>query len=133
MEFQTTTKAIDVNLDRCLAEDVVFKDEYNPHSVRPWIIGNEYGALCLVWASSEQDALDNACDANLLAGIALDEEVVEELVADGNEDSIMYLGNASEPFESENVWLTDSITLTHKQERMFAEARGAGAKTLDNI
>lgn len=132
--------------ERCLSNDVSFADELHPHRMRPWIIGNEYGPLCLVWASCEQDALDEACDRDMLAGLAMDAETYreqcQEACADAGcadeehkcstPDGIMLLGNASEPFDSEHAWLAE-VQLTPLQERYFAEARGANAETLDEV
>jgi hypothetical protein len=145
LELKTDRGAMELDADRCLINDVQFTDEYNPHRVRPWVIGNEYGPLVLVWASSGQDAFDAACDADILAGLAIDEEYYRERCNEacqearcGDEhscetpDGVMLLGNASEPFDSTYAWVTE-VQLTPLQERYFAEARGAGADTLGRI
>jgi hypothetical protein len=117
--------------DRCLCNDICFGHEYHPHHPVPWMIGNEYGMLCLVWASNEQDALDIAADAGMLDGLAMEEKDVE-YDDDGNEINTMRLGNTSEPFCSDYAWM-HKVRLTHEQELRFAEARGAVAKTLDAV
>lgn len=159
LSFETERGSIELDTDRVMANDVIFPGEYNPHHVRPWIIGNEYGALVLVWASHEQDAFDAAYDADMLAGLAVDEEhyreLCDEACADAQcheaqcpwredrsacscehscniPDGIMLLGNASEPADAEHAWLVE-VRLTHLQERYFAEARGANADILDRI
>lgn len=71
---------------------------YNPHNVKLWVIGNEYGALCGTWGSSEQDALDAAVDAGLLDSL-MDEE------QDYNNEALTPLGNASELFDLDSVWM----------------------------
>ena len=63
--------------DRCLCNDICFIHEYHPHRPVPWMIGNEYGALCLVWASNEADALNEAANAGKLDGLAVAEADVE--------------------------------------------------------
>lgn len=128
---------------QCMVNNVIFSDEYNPHKVRPWIIGNEYGPLCLVWESCEQEAFDVAYDAGKLAGLSVDadkyeEQCKEECQRAGCEqashacntpDGIMLVGNASEPVDTEHAWIME-VVLTPIQERYFAEARGANVDTL---
>lgn len=150
---------VELDADRCLTNNIIFADEYNPHHVRPWVIGNQFGALCLVWAGNEQDAFDAAWNADKLGGLAVDEddyrERCEEACADAEchdpqcpwkedksacqcdhecntPDGVMLLGNASEPADSTYAWIAE-VTLTPIQERYFAEARGANADTLGGI
>lgn len=71
---------------------------FNPHNVRLWVIGHEFGPLCAVWASHEQEALDEACNAGMLESLQ---------VAEGDmDDSEDYtdLGNASEPHDLTYAW-----------------------------
>lgn len=120
-------REIELPDERILCNDVTLPhDRFNPHSVRLWVIGNEYGPLCAVWASHEQDAFDAACDAGLLAGLAIEE-------ADADEDAAR-LGNASEPHDLTNAWL-QTVRLSGPDDwelvARFAEARGEGAETLE--
>ncbi len=71
---------------------------YNPHNVKLWVIGNEYGALCGAWGSSEQDALDAAVDAGLLDCLMAEEQ-------DYNNEALTPLGNAGELFDLDYVWM----------------------------
>ena len=71
---------------------------YNPHNVTLWVIGHEHGALCAVWGSSEQEALDAAVDAGLLDSL-MDEE------QDYNNEALTPLGNAGELFDLDYVWM----------------------------
>lgn len=71
---------------------------YNPHNVKLWVIGNEYGALCGAWGSSEQDALDAAVDAGLLDCLMAEEQ-------DYDNEDLTPLGNASELFDLTHVWM----------------------------
>ena len=145
-EIATERGTVTLTLDRMLCNDVTFPDERHPHAMRAWVIGNEYGALCLVWASHEQEALDAACDAAMLDGLAVDEADYQQECADAcarahctwdahqcdTPDGVMLLGNAGEPFASEYAWCTEA-RLTPLQERYFAEARGANVDTLDQL
>lgn len=69
---------------------------YNPHNVRLWVIGHEFGAICAVWASHEQDAFDCAVDCNMLDCLQVSE-------ADADDDTARF-GNASEPFDLSYAW-----------------------------
>lgn len=71
---------------------------YNPHNVKLWVIGNEYGALCGAWGSSEQDASDAAVDAGLLDCLMAEEQ-------DYDNEDLTPLGNASELFDLNSVWM----------------------------
>ena len=121
---------VEIPYERCLCNNVIFGDEFNPHKVKPWIIGNEYGVLCLVWGDCEQDALDAACDGDMLAGLAIDEKDALEKEEKYGGEGVMRLGNASEPFDSTYAWI-EAVRLTAIQERCFSEARGANQTTLD--
>lgn len=74
-------------------------------------MGNEYGPLAIAYASCEQDAFDIAADADLLKGLALDEEIARELETEYDGDGVMYLGNASEPFDSDYAWIREMPNL----------------------
>ena len=71
---------------------------FNPYNVTLWVIGNEYGALCAVWGSSEQDALDAAVDAGKLDCLMAEEQ-------DYDNEDLTPLGNASELFDLNSVWM----------------------------
>ena len=121
---------VELEDERILCNDVTLPTHrFNPHSVRLWVIGNEYGALCAVWAGNEQDALDEACDAGLLAGLAIDEPDSED-----EDEDIARLGNAGEPHDLTNCWM-QTVRLNGPEDweliARFAEARGACADTLD--
>lgn len=119
-------REIELPPERIRCNDVVLPWEYHPHKMRLWVIGNEYGALGAVWASHEQDALDELVDSDLGAGLLIDE-------ADADEDSAR-LGNAGEPANLDNAWLqvVDLAKCAPQTLCLFAEARGNGSSTLDN-
>jgi hypothetical protein len=82
------------------------ENAFNPHSVGLWVIGHEFGALCAVWASNEQDALDEACDAGMLECFQVSESDVQAYRAEHGEDDPEWngLGNASEPHDLTLAW-----------------------------
>lgn len=120
------TPSVELPPERILANDVTFAGEFNPHNVRLWVIGNEFGALGAVWASHEQDALDTLIDEDLGGGLLIDE-------ADATEDTAR-AGNASEPVNLNYAWMA---TVAFEPARdlplllALAEARGARAPNLD--
>ena len=116
--------------ERITCDDVIFDQEYNPNKVALWVIGNEYGAICAVWAA-EHEALHVACDADLLGGLAVSDDDAAEAEREHDGGGIMRLGNASEPFDSNYAWMR-RVWLTPLQERLFAEARGACADNMDD-
>ena len=70
----------------------------NPHNVRLWVIGCEFGALCAVWARHEQEAFDEACDAGMLDCLMSEEQ-------NYGDDSLTALGSAGELFDLEYTWI----------------------------
>ena len=70
----------------------------NPHNVRAFVIGHEFGAICMIFGSNVQDALDEAVDANMLDCMLNDEQ-------DHENDSLTSLGNASELFDLTYAWV----------------------------
>lgn len=115
----------EIESERVLANDVIFPGEFNPHDVRLWVIGNEFGALGAVWAS-ECDAFDVLCDEGLSAGLMIDEP--------DDDEEFVRLGNAGEPHDLSNAWIAEvSFDLARDWQTLcrFAEARGGCYSTLD--
>lgn len=114
-----------------LTNDVIFPWEYNPHNVRPWILGNEYGAVCLVWAASLQDAVDAACDNNCMNSFLSDETDEKEIEL----YDLTRIGNAGELADLQHLWCRE-IKLEDQERKLiaqFAECRGAGYESLDYL
>lgn len=70
----------------------------NPHRVGLYVIGHEFGAICAVWASHEQEALDEACDGNMLECLLAENQDYED-------ETLSPLGNASELHDLSNAWI----------------------------
>lgn len=85
--------------------DVVNKDgyipagEYNPHNVRPFLLHDHGFTVAVVFAGSLQDALDEAVDAGKLDSFQVSDDDLADYGPD--EEAIVRLGNASEPFDVE--------------------------------
>ena len=85
-------------------EDFIPKGEYNPHNIHAFLICNEYGLLCIAYASHLQDALDIAVDANMLDSMLLTGEDLEDYQ---EHSEPAYLGNAGEPFDIDYLNVTE--------------------------
>lgn len=125
-------REVELANDRILCNNVMLPhDRCNPRGVCLLVIGNEFGPLCAVWADCEQDALDTACDAGLLAGLACDEPTNPD--SDEGVDFVR-LGNAGGPHDLAYAWI-QTVRLDGAKDweliARFAEARGACADTLD--
>ena len=117
----------DVKGECIMADNVILPGEFNPHNVRLWVIGNEFGAMGAVWADHEGDALDALVDAGLGAGILVD-------AADEDEDSA-HLGNAGEPADLTYCWM-EAVDLGRQSVAFLcalAEARGGACANLDLV
>jgi hypothetical protein len=103
----TTTQAATVQGVTFTDADVVNRDayipkgDYNPHNVRPWLLHDHGFTVAIVFASTLQDALDEAADAGKLDRFQVPEYDVKDYGEDG--DGLTYLGNASEPFDIESL------------------------------
>lgn len=115
---------------------------YNPHNVRLWLIGHFHGPVCAIFASHEQDALDAACDANMMESMAVSEEDTKAYydACDPNTGehpegvSYTHLGNAGELHDLDEAWIAE---VDFEAERdillivKLARAAEGGHDTLD--
>ena len=102
MNYTLTPEKVTYDRDDSIIVDICNPDDkvYHDHL---YVIGNEYGPLCAVYADHEEDALNNAVDETGLPGLRVSEEYAIEMEGEG----IMYLGNASEPFDSVYAWIDE--------------------------
>ena len=125
--------AHDVELEdeKILCNNVVFPHEFNPHNVRLFVIGNEFGAIAALWGC-EHEILDDACDAGLMDSFAVSSEDYAKYDEAEREDCTL-LGNASEPFDLTNAWM-QAVRLDPAKDfalyLRFAEARGQASTSL---
>jgi hypothetical protein len=80
-------------------DDYIPNGEFNPYKIHPFLIHNEFGPLCVVYASNLQDALDEAVDGDKLDSCLVSPEDYKEAEAEGHSDEYANLGNAGEPFD----------------------------------
>lgn len=108
-------------------------DSFNPHNVRLWLIGHEFGAVAAVWADCEQDAWDELVDAGKGDCFLVSED--DQKTADEKErEGWAHLGNAGEPANLDNAWLGLVCFEPGRDWELIArlaEARGSGANSLD--
>ncbi len=107
--------AYEIERTRVLTDCAVISDD-DPHRTQPWLIQGVYGAVAVVWASCEQDALDEAADHDLLKCFAVDEEekiTTNESGEDFDENGahVTRLGNCGEPFVLDHCMLTPLLPL----------------------
>lgn len=124
-KFYTKSGAChDIDDKDVLINNAVLPQEFNPHNVRLWIIGHEFGAICAVWASCEQDAFDEMLDTGY----------EQFLVENPEEDQeYCYLGNAGEPCNLDYAWIETvefDFVRDYRTLIALAEARGAGQSVL---
>lgn len=117
----------DLDEERILANDPILPGERHPHRMRLWVIGNEYGPIVALWATCEQDALDEMLDRGYEQFLVQPEDV------DPDRDDYTYLGNAGEPCDLTCAWI-EEVDLQRERDFAlciaFAEARGAGNDTI---
>ena len=70
-----------------------------------YLIGNEFGLLCVSYGDHEQEAIDNAVDEGFMDSQLMSDEDHAEYASNGWDDSYIYAGGASEPFWSEYLWI----------------------------
>jgi hypothetical protein len=119
--------------DKILCNDVMLPASidgscrYNPHNVRPWVIGHVFGALCMVFASCEQYALDSAVDAGLMGPFMSEDQ-------DHDDENLTPLGNASELFDLSDCWIGE-VSFEPARDILLivalARAAESGADTLE--
>jgi len=72
---------------------------------RAYLIGNEYGLLCVAYGDNEQEAIDNAVNEGFLDSELMSDEDHAEYDSEGWHDSYIYAGDAGEAFWSQYLWI----------------------------
>ena len=101
---------------------------YNPQKIRLWVVGHSYGAVHAVFASHEQNALDELANCGALDFC----QVADGLTVD--EDTVCRLGNASEPFDLSDFWIGEVAFEAARDIKLIvalARASASGADYLD--
>lgn len=87
-------------------EDYIPAGEHNPYKVRPFIIGHEFGAICIVFADCAQDTLDIAADNGNLDCFLIPTDRLLEM-NDKQEADVLYLGNESKAYNDDYMWMDE--------------------------
>jgi hypothetical protein len=140
-EFSVSPESIICN-DVMLPATMDEASRFNPHNVRLWLIGHGHGPVCAIFASHEQDALDAACDANMMESFMISEEDTKAYydacaTNDGEHpEGINYaaLGNAGELHDLDDAWIAE-VDFDAARDIMLivklARAAEGGHDTLD--
>jgi len=115
--------------DKILANEVTLPWEGHYHGNQAWVIGNEFGAICLIWANNEQEALDEACDQGLMESFLSEEQ-------DHENEELTGLGNASELHDLTYCWLLPVAWDVARDVEILcklAECRGGGYDHLGKL
>lgn len=111
--------------------DLALPGLYNPHKVKMFIVGNEYGPLCALWAS-ESELFDTLIDLGCGEAFVVSEEDLEDYRLEDGSYDVSYCGNDSSPCDLSNAWYEevdfDSLDVDTKYQ--IARAWIAGDETL---
>ena len=125
-------REIQIESQLVLCNDIIFPWEFNPHNIKPYAISNEFGTLGVVWAENHE-VLDVLVDAGLGNSLLIPEsDMIFDMISDNGND-VVYLGNASELCNIENVTIQE-VELDELKDCkllcLLAEARGDQSTTL---
>lgn len=81
-----------------LPKEIDHANSYNPRNTRAFVIGHEFGPICMVFADHAQEAFNVAVDTNVLDCLLSDAQ-------DHSDESFTPLGNASELFDLTYAWI----------------------------
>lgn len=104
--FNQTPRFAEVDADNILLDNAQLPasidagDRYNPQHIRLWVVGNEHGPICAVFAGCEQYAFDQAVDLDQLDYLMADDQ-------DYDDETLTSLGNAGELFDLSHVWIAE--------------------------
>ena len=131
MLYDSWGQAHELGEQDILLNDVTMPGDFNPHNVRLWVIGNEYGPVCAVWASNEQEALDEMLDQGYEHFLVADEDFDEDLDEQG---FYAHLGNAGEHCDLSYAWIKPIVLDEKRDFRLLLDMYlgvDLGQKTLE--
>lgn len=134
-EFSVSPESIicnDVTLPREFDMDSGCALTHDTYDARLWLIGHSHGPVCAIWASCEQDALDAACDANMMECFLVSEDDLKECI--DTYEVYTALGNAGELHNLDDCWIAEVEMLPSRDIQLivkFARAAEGSHDTLD--
>jgi len=132
LPFSQCPVSAELSIDKICTNNVILPSNIdsdcgmNPHGVRMFVIGHEHGAICAVWASHEQDALNTAVDLNTLDCLIAEDQNYED-------ESLTSLGNAGELFDLSYAWIGEVQFEAQRDIQLIValvKASEAGSDTL---
>jgi hypothetical protein len=125
MEFELSSDKILCN------EETILPGDYHCYDMRLWVISHEFGAVCAVWATCAQDAIDNAVDCGMMDSEMVSDEDYEKMSEEERED-LLHAGNASEPFYNDYLQIYEvEFDKLRDYDLLIAFARCADNNSLD--
>ena len=130
--FAQTPRFADVDADNILLDnaqlpaEIDASDRYNPQNIRLWVIGNEHGPICAVFAGCEQYALDQAVDLHQLDCLLADDQEYDN-------ETLTSLGNAGELFGLSHAWIAEVEFDARRDIQLIVAIVKARAECLDNL
>ena len=124
---------LELSADKIMCnQEPILPGDSHYYNMRLWTIGHEFGALCAVWATCEQDAIDCAVDLNLLDFLQISDSDYGAMT-DDEKDEVLHAGNASEPFDQSGLWIAevDFSDIAKNWNLLLAFARCGDADSLD--
>ena len=130
--FAQTPRFAEVDADNILLDnaqlppEIDASDRYNPYNIRLWVIGNEHGPICAVFAGGEQSAFNQAVDLWQLDYLMAADQ-------DYDDETLTSLGNASELFDLSHAWIAEVEFDAKRDIQLIVAIVKARAECLDNL
>ena len=119
-----------VPADKIICNDVELPkgmdDSYLSGLMKMWIIGGAFGVSHCIFASCEQSALDESCDADLLNWCLPDNQ-------DYDDESFTSLGNAGDLFDLPDVWMAEVDLKIERDFMLILKLVRAQERGTDNL
>lgn len=84
-------------------DDCIYQGESNPHNVRGWLFHDHGFTICVAFADSLQDALDEAADSGKLGRFKIEECDYGDYGVDTDTPTCDWLGNLGMPYDIESL------------------------------
>ena len=123
--------------EKILCNDVQLPGEPHRGHTKLWVVFNAHGAMGAVWAGDVEEALDVLVDADLAQGILCDADTLTSMT-ESEQEGLTPLGNNGQLADLTDVQVVEVKWNPSREKDLslllkFAEARGAGADTLDDL
>lgn len=131
-EAFNVAKLFDIEI--CGAEKIIFNNGGAEYDNKLFAIHGPFGnfSKCygILWSEGEHTVLDDACDEGLLDSLQMDEKDIET-DENGDELNCIRLGNASEPFDAQDLVIQEITSEMIAKEPSFCIAVGIATGDCD--